>query len=195
MLRLERARGAKAEIKMRRKPMPRTQRREQLLQVAAEVIGEGGLSALTMEALAERADVAKPTAVEQRTIWQRLLGDGAGDHPQQLAGHFDFNLGKIEQIASPETMYSKPSGLFSARFIGQPAMNLLKLEHDARGAAVAGSGGTAVIAGAAPDMVAGIREGHATAVRASSIFHFGEFTIREAKDHMVRAGLPMRLDP
>ncbi|MBN8980017.1 MAG: imidazole glycerol phosphate synthase subunit HisF [Rhizobiales bacterium] len=44
-------------------------------------------------------------------------------------------------------------------------------------------------------LVAGIREGHATAVLAASIFHFGEFTIREAKDHMVRAGLPMRLDP
>ena len=43
--------------------------------------------------------------------------------------------------------------------------------------------------------VAGIREGHATAVLAASIFHFGEFTIRQAKDHMVRAGLPMRLDP
>jgi imidazole glycerol-phosphate synthase subunit HisF len=44
-------------------------------------------------------------------------------------------------------------------------------------------------------LVNGIREGHATAVLAASIFHFGEFTIREAKDHMVRAGLPMRLDP
>lgn len=43
-------------------------------------------------------------------------------------------------------------------------------------------------------LVAGIREGHATAVLAASIFHFGEFTIRQAKDHMVRAGLPMRLD-
>jgi cyclase len=31
-------------------------------------------------------------------------------------------------------------------------------------------------------------------VLAASIFHFGEFTIREAKDHMARAGLPMRLD-
>jgi len=41
----------------------------------------------------------------------------------------------------------------------------------------------------------GIRQGHATAVLAASVFHFGEFTIREAKDHMVRAGLPMRLDP
>jgi cyclase len=44
-------------------------------------------------------------------------------------------------------------------------------------------------------LVEGIREGHATAVLAASIFHFGEFTIRDAKDHMVRAGLPMRLDP
>ena len=44
-------------------------------------------------------------------------------------------------------------------------------------------------------LVDGIRDGHATAVLAASIFHFGEFTIRQAKDHMVRAGLPMRLDP
>ena len=44
-------------------------------------------------------------------------------------------------------------------------------------------------------LVEGIREGHATAVLAASIFHFGEFTIRQAKDHMVRSGLPMRLDP
>jgi len=44
-------------------------------------------------------------------------------------------------------------------------------------------------------LVEGIRSGHATAVLAASIFHFGEFTIREAKEHMVRAGLPMRLDP
>lgn len=44
-------------------------------------------------------------------------------------------------------------------------------------------------------LVEGIRSGHATAVLAASIFHFGEFTIRQAKDHMTRAGLPMRLDP
>ncbi len=44
-------------------------------------------------------------------------------------------------------------------------------------------------------LVDGIREGHATAVLAASIFHFGEFTIRQAKDHMVSRGLPMRLDP
>jgi cyclase len=44
-------------------------------------------------------------------------------------------------------------------------------------------------------LVAGIRDGHATAVLAASIFHFGEYSIRQAKEHMARAGLPMRLDP
>jgi cyclase len=43
-------------------------------------------------------------------------------------------------------------------------------------------------------LVDGIREGHATAVLAASIFHFGEYTIRQAKEHMAAAGLPMRLD-
>jgi len=44
-------------------------------------------------------------------------------------------------------------------------------------------------------LVEGIRDGHATAVLAASIFHFGEHSIRDAKDYMARAGLPMRLDP
>jgi len=44
-------------------------------------------------------------------------------------------------------------------------------------------------------LVEGIRDGHATAVLAASIFHFGEHTIAEAKRYMARAGLPMRLDP
>ncbi|MBI3435720.1 MAG: imidazole glycerol phosphate synthase subunit HisF [Proteobacteria bacterium] len=43
-------------------------------------------------------------------------------------------------------------------------------------------------------LVAGIRDGHATAVLAASIFHFGEFSVRAAKEYMARAGLPMRLD-
>ncbi len=44
-------------------------------------------------------------------------------------------------------------------------------------------------------LVEGVRDGHASAVLAASIFHFGEYTIREAKEHMARAGLAMRLDP
>jgi len=44
-------------------------------------------------------------------------------------------------------------------------------------------------------MVEGIRDGHASAVLAASIFHFGEHSVREAKTYMAKAGLPMRLDP
>jgi cyclase len=44
-------------------------------------------------------------------------------------------------------------------------------------------------------LVEGIRDGHATAVLAASIFHFGEFSVRQAKQYMAKAGLPMRLDP
>jgi cyclase len=43
-------------------------------------------------------------------------------------------------------------------------------------------------------LVEGVREGHASAVLAASIFHFGEFTIGQAKRHMAKAGLAMRLD-
>ena len=43
-------------------------------------------------------------------------------------------------------------------------------------------------------LVAGIRDGHATAVLAASIFHFGEFTVRQAKVHMAQAGLAVRMD-
>lgn len=44
-------------------------------------------------------------------------------------------------------------------------------------------------------MVAGIRDGHAAAVLAASIFHFGTYTIEEAKRYLADAGIPVRLDP
>ncbi|MGB7288275.1 MAG: imidazole glycerol phosphate synthase subunit HisF [Salaquimonas sp.] len=43
-------------------------------------------------------------------------------------------------------------------------------------------------------LVDGIKSGHAAAVLAASIFHFGTYTIGQAKQHMQRAGIPVRLD-
>ena len=43
-------------------------------------------------------------------------------------------------------------------------------------------------------LVEGVTQGHASAVLAASIFHFGEFTIEQAKRHMAAAGVPVRLD-
>ena len=59
---------------------------------------------------------------------------------------------------------------------------------DAVGVPVIASGGV----GTLDHLVAGISEGHATAVLAASIFHFGEHTICEAKHHMRAAGIPVR---
>jgi cyclase len=38
-----------------------------------------------------------------------------------------------------------------------------------------------------------LKEGRASAVLAASIFHFGTFTVRQAKEHLRHAGLPVRL--
>ncbi|HRO51495.1 MAG TPA: HisA/HisF-related TIM barrel protein, partial [Hyphomicrobium sp.] len=43
-------------------------------------------------------------------------------------------------------------------------------------------------------LVEGVRDGHASAVLAASIFHFGTYTIGEAKKHMADAGIAVRLD-
>ncbi len=43
-------------------------------------------------------------------------------------------------------------------------------------------------------LVEGVTKGHASAVLAASIFHFGEYTIREAKARMAAAGIPVRMD-
>jgi cyclase len=42
-------------------------------------------------------------------------------------------------------------------------------------------------------LVEGIREGHASAVLAASIFHFGEISIAQAKARMGACGIPVRL--
>ena len=68
---------------------------------------------------------------------------------------------------------------------------LTRAVADAVTVPVIASGG----AGKLEHLVEGIRDGGATAVLAASIFHFGEFTIAQAKQHMAKAGLPVRLDP
>jgi cyclase len=68
---------------------------------------------------------------------------------------------------------------------------LTRAVADAVSVPVIASGGV----GNLDHLVTGIRDGHATAVLAASIFHFGEYSVRQAKDYMARAALPMRLDP
>jgi cyclase len=70
-------------------------------------------------------------------------------------------------------------------------IGLTRAIADAVSVPVIASGGV----GNLDHLVEGVRDGHANAVLAASIFHFGEYSVRQAKDYMARAGLPMRLDP
>jgi cyclase len=65
---------------------------------------------------------------------------------------------------------------------------LTRAVADAVPVPVIASGGV----GSLDDLVDGIRDGHATAVLAASIFHFGTHTIAEAKARLAQAGIPVR---
>lgn len=67
-------------------------------------------------------------------------------------------------------------------------IELTRTLADAVTVPVIASGGV----GTLDHLVAGIRDGHASAVLAASIFHFGEFSIPEAKAHMAAAGVAVR---
>jgi cyclase len=70
-------------------------------------------------------------------------------------------------------------------------ISLTRAVADAVPVPVIASGGV----GTLDHLVEGIRDGHASAVLAASIFHFGEHSVRAAKEYMARAGLAVRLDP
>ncbi len=67
-------------------------------------------------------------------------------------------------------------------------LELTRAVADAVSVPVIASGGV----GTLEHLVEGIREGHAQAVLAASIFHFGAFSIAEAKAHMAAAGIAVR---
>lgn len=68
-------------------------------------------------------------------------------------------------------------------------LDLTRSVSDAIGIPVIASGGV----GGLQDLVDGIKSGHADAVLAASIFHYGQHTVQEAKRFMADQGIPMRL--
>ncbi len=68
-------------------------------------------------------------------------------------------------------------------------INLTRTIADAVSVPVIASGGV----GEPEHFVAGVTEAHAEALLAASIFHFGTYTIAEVKEHMHKAGIPVRL--
>ena len=68
-------------------------------------------------------------------------------------------------------------------------LELTRAVADAVGVPVIASGGV----GSKEHLAAGVLEGRADAVLAASVFHFGDFTVRAAKEHMRARGIEVRL--
>ena len=101
----------------------------------------------------------------------------------------------IDAVAFARTVAAKGAGeilLTSMDRDGTRAgfnIPLTRAIADAVAIPVIASGGV----GTLDHLVEGIAQGHASAVLAASIFHFGTFTIGQAKAHMAAAGIPVRL--
>ena len=68
-------------------------------------------------------------------------------------------------------------------------LELTRAVSDALDVPVIASGGV----GSLQHLVDGVIQGHAEAVLAASIFHYGEYTIRQAKEYMAQHGIEVRL--
>ncbi len=105
---------------------------------------------------------------------RRQTGIDAVEHAKKLTG---FGAGEILLTSMDRDGVKSGYDLALTRAVA-----------DAVGVPVIASGGV----GSADDLVAGVTEGHASAVLAASIFHFGEVSIAEAKAALAQAGIPVR---
>jgi cyclase len=129
-------------------------------------------------------DAKKVSAPDERDRWEIFTHGGrkptgldAVDYAREVVG-----LGAGEILLTSMDRDGTKAGYDLA---------LTRAVSDAVPVPVIASGGV----GNLDHLVDGIAKGGATAALAASIFHFGEFTIRQAKEHMAKAGLPVRLDP
>jgi cyclase len=130
---------------------------------------------------------------------KRVSGQGApnGQAPRfEIFTHGGREPTGIEAVAYAQEVVALGAGeilLTSMDRDGTKAgfdLALTRAVADAVSVPVIASGGV----GTLDHLVDGVRTGHASAVLAASIFHYGEHSIGEAKRHMAAAGLPVRLD-
>ncbi|NEU10951.1 imidazole glycerol phosphate synthase subunit HisF [Methylobacterium sp. BTF04] len=114
----------------------------------------------------------------------------------QIFTHGGRNPTGLDAIAFARMVTARGAGELLVTSMDRDGMRsgydiaLTRAISDAVSVPVIASGGV----GGLDDLVAGVRDGRASAVLAASIFHFGQHTVAEAKAHMAAAGLAMRLD-
>jgi len=119
-----------------------------------------------------------------------------GENKFEIFTHGGRNATGIDAIGWAQRMTSLGAGEILLTSMDRDGtkqgfnLPLTRAISDAVSVPVIASGGV----GTLEHMVEGIRDGHASAVLAASIFHFGTFSIEETKAYMAAAGIPVRLD-
>ncbi len=122
----------------------------------------------------------------------RKRGDGLGWDVFTHGGRNDTGLDAIDWAKRMEDYGAGEILLTSMDKDGQKSgfdLNLTRAVADALTIPVIASGGV----GTLQHLVDGVKIGHASAALAASIFHFGTYTIAQAKDAMVDAGIAVRV--
>ena len=163
-----------------------------LLREGADKISVNSAAIMRPELISEAADKFGSQCVVV-AIDAKKRDNGNGWSIYKNGGRVDMNIDAVEWAKKVEKLGAGEILLTSMDGDGTKAgfdLELTRAVSDSVSIPVIASGGV----GNLQHLVDGIVEGHADAVLAASIFHFGEYTIEEAKRYMQERGIPVRLD-
>ncbi|WP_295950019.1 imidazole glycerol phosphate synthase subunit HisF [uncultured Bartonella sp.] len=166
-----------------------------LLLAGADKVSINTAAVKNPDFVAEAADKFGNQCIVVAIDAKEVAGDGKNRH-WEIFTHGGRNPTGIDAIEFARLVVEKGAGEILLTSMDRDGTKegydiaLIRTLADAVDVPVIASGGV----GTLDHLVAGIRDGHATAVLAASIFHFGTYSIGEAKHYMAKAGIPVRMD-
>ncbi|MBB1249454.1 imidazole glycerol phosphate synthase subunit HisF [Rhizobium sp. G21] len=166
-----------------------------LLLCGADKVSINSAAVKTPDFVAEAADKFGDQCIVVSLDCKKVSGDGEEDR-WEIFTHGGRNSTGIDALEFAQAMVKRGAGELLVTSMDQDGRKsgydiaLTRAIADSVYVPVIASGGV----GTLDHLVEGVRDGHATAVLAASIFHFGTYTVGQAKRYMAECGVPMRLD-